>query len=103
MPSFQLDQVTRHLATRARWGWLEYAFWLAALASVFLLPGRHLILTEIAWLALFALSLDLILGYGGSILLGAAGGFCLGSSVAGPLGDEPHTHGAAASLALLGP
>jgi branched-chain amino acid transport system permease protein len=81
MPSFQLDQVTRHLATRARWGWLEYAFWLAALASVFLLPGRHLILTEIAWLALFALSLDLILGYGGIISLGHAAFFGLGSYV----------------------
>jgi branched-chain amino acid transport system permease protein len=81
MPSSQLDQVTRHLATRARWGWLEYAFWLAALASVFLLPGRHLILTEIAWLALFALSLDLILGYGGIISLGHAAFFGLGSYV----------------------
>jgi branched-chain amino acid transport system permease protein len=81
MPSFQLDQVTRHLATRARWGWLEYAFWLAALASVYLLPGRHLILTEIAWLALFALSLDLILGYGGIISLGHAAFFGLGSYV----------------------
>src|SRR5467141_3532890 len=79
MASFQLDQVTRHLATRARWGWLEYAFWLAALASVFLLPGRHLILTEIAWLALFALSLDLILGYAGIISLGHAAFFGLGS------------------------
>ena len=81
MPSSQLDQVTRHLATRARWGWLEYAFWLAALASVFLLPGRHLILTEIAWLALFALSLGLILGYGGIISLGHAAFFGLGSYV----------------------
>jgi len=66
MPSPLVDQVARYLATRARWSPLEYAFWLAALASVFLLPGRHLILTEVAWLALFALSLDLILGYAGS-------------------------------------
>src|SRR5213596_3811043 len=83
MPPLQLDQVTRHLATHARWGWLEYAFWLAALASVFLLPGRHLILTEIAWLALFALSLDLILGYAGIISLGHAAFFGLGSYAAG--------------------
>ena len=35
---------------------LQHAlFWLAALASVFLMPGSHLILTEIAWLGLFAL------------------------------------------------
>jgi branched-chain amino acid transport system permease protein len=57
MSSPLVEQVGRYLATRARWSPLEYAFWLAALASVFLLPGRHLILTEIAWLALFALSL----------------------------------------------
>ena len=46
---------------------------------MFLLPGRHLILTEIAWLALFALSLDLILGYAGIISLGHAAFFGLGS------------------------
>jgi branched-chain amino acid transport system permease protein len=76
------EQVARYLATRARWSPLEYAFWLAALASVFLLPGRHLILTEIAWLALFALSLDLILGYAGIISLGHAAFFGFGSYAA---------------------
>src|SRR5712692_7183087 len=82
MPSPLVDQVARFLATRARWSPLEYAFWLAALASVFLLPGRHLILTEIAWLALLALSLDLILGYAGIISLGHAAFFGLGSYTA---------------------
>ena len=79
MPSSVEDQVAHHLAARARWRPLEYVFWLAAVASVFLLPGRHLILTEIAWLALFALSLDLILGYAGIISLGHAAFFGLGS------------------------
>jgi branched-chain amino acid transport system permease protein len=82
MPSALVEQVARQLAARARWGPFEYAFWLAALASVFLLPGRHLILTEIAWLALFALSLDLILGYAGIISLGHAAFFGLGSYAA---------------------
>ncbi len=82
MPSPLLDQVARHLATRARWRPLEYVFWLAALASLFLLPGRHLILTEVAWLALFALSLDLILGYAGIISLGHAAFFGFGSYAA---------------------
>jgi len=77
-----VEQVARHLAARARWSPLEYAFWLAALASIFLLPGRHLILTEIAWLALFALSLDLILGYAGIISLGHAAFFGFGSYIA---------------------
>jgi branched-chain amino acid transport system permease protein len=82
MPTSLTQQVAHHLATRARWGWMEYAFWLAALASVFLLPGRHLILTEIAWLGLFALSLDLILGYAGIISLGHAAFFGFGSYAA---------------------
>jgi branched-chain amino acid transport system permease protein len=82
MPSALVDQVARHLATRARWHPLEYVFWLAALGSIFLLPGRHLILTEIAWLALFALSLDLILGYAGIISLGHAALFGFGSYAA---------------------
>jgi branched-chain amino acid transport system permease protein len=82
MPSPLVEQVARFLARRARWSPLEYAFWLAALASVFLLPGRHLILTEVAWLALFALSLDLILGYAGLISLGHAAFFGFGSYVA---------------------
>ncbi len=81
-PSPLVAEVARRLATRARWRPFEYVFWLAALASVFLLPGRHLILTEIAWLALFALSLDLILGYAGIISLGHAAFFGLGSYVA---------------------
>jgi branched-chain amino acid transport system permease protein len=82
MPSPLVEQVTRRLARRARWRPLEYAFWLAALATIFLLPGRHLILTEIAWLGLFALSLDLILGYAGIISLGHAAFFGLGSYIA---------------------
>ena len=57
-------------------------FWLARWRSIFLLPSRHLILTEIAWLALFALSLDLILGYAGIISLGHAAFFGLGSYAA---------------------
>jgi branched-chain amino acid transport system permease protein len=82
MPAPLTQQVAYYLATRARWGRLEYVFWLAALASVFLLPGRHLILTEIAWLGLFALSLDLILGYAGIISLGHAAFFGVGSYAA---------------------
>jgi branched-chain amino acid transport system permease protein len=93
MDSGAVKQVTHYLTNRARWSALEYSFWLAALGSIFLFGGywsevsplfanRHLILTEIAWLGLFALSLDLILGYGGIISLGHAAFFGLGSYVA---------------------
>jgi branched-chain amino acid transport system permease protein len=88
-----VEKLTHYLQTHARWGVMEYLFWIAALASVFVMGGywgdisplfsnRHLILTEIAWLGLFALSLDLILGYAGIISLGHAAFFGLGSYVA---------------------
>src|SRR5262249_62323194 len=73
------------LAARARGHPLEIAFWLAALATVFALPSRHLILTEIAILGLLALSLDLILGYAGIISLGHAAAFGVGAYAAGLL------------------
>jgi branched-chain amino acid transport system permease protein len=72
-------------ALRARWGIPEIAFWLIVVASVFLLPSKHLILTEIAILALFALSLDLILGYAGIVSLGHAAFFGFGAYAAGIL------------------
>jgi branched-chain amino acid transport system permease protein len=77
--------VADHLARRARWRPLEIAFWGAAVASLFLLPGKHLILAEIAILGLFALSLDLILGYAGIISLGHAAFFGFGAYAAGLL------------------
>ena len=71
------------LVRRGRWHPAEIAFWLAALASFFLLPDGALILNEIAILALFALSLDLILGYAGIVSLGHAAFFGLGAYTAG--------------------
>jgi branched-chain amino acid transport system permease protein len=56
-----------------------------ALATLFLMPERHLILNEVAIIALFALSLDLILGYAGIVSLGHAAFFGLGAYVAGIL------------------
>src|SRR5437899_6532853 len=71
------------LAQRARWRWPEIVFWLVAFAAILMPSGKHLILTEIAILALFALSLDLILGYAGIISLGHAAFFGLGAYAAG--------------------
>jgi branched-chain amino acid transport system permease protein len=81
-------QVAGFLAARARWRPLEIAFWVAAAASIFLLPGRHLMLTEIAILGLFALSLDLVLGYAGILSLGHAAFFGLGAYTAGLLAKD---------------
>jgi len=78
-------EIGGYLKDRARWHPLEIAFWLIAFASIFLLSGKHLILTEIAVLALFAVSLDLILGYSGIISLGHAAYFGFAGYVAGLL------------------
>lgn len=70
---------------RARWGHGETAFWLIAVAAIFVFSDRYLILTEMAWLGLFALSLDLILGYAGIVSLGHAAFFGVGAYCAGLL------------------
>src|ERR1700742_2887146 len=59
----------------ARWHWAEIIFWLAALACAFIFPSRYLIMTDIVRLGLFAMSLDLILGYAGIVSLGHAAFF----------------------------
>jgi len=74
-----------HARQHARWHWSEFAFWIATLASAFLFPSRYLIMTEIVRLALFALSLDLILGYAGIVSLGHAAFFGVGAYSAGLL------------------
>jgi branched-chain amino acid transport system permease protein len=67
-----------NLAQQARWKPLEYAVWLAILASPFVIKEQALIINEIAIVALFALSLDLILGYTGIVSLGHAAFFGMG-------------------------
>jgi branched-chain amino acid transport system permease protein len=91
--------VRSFLRARARFGPLEIAFWVAAFATVWLLPGRHLILTETAIWGLFALSLDLILGYAGIISLGHAAFFGVGAYAAGLIAK--HEIIVEPSLALL--
>src|ERR1700741_859753 len=71
--------------SRARWRAAEIAFWILALACAFLFPSRYLIMTDIVRLALFALSLDLILGYAGIVSLGHAAFFGIGAYGAGLL------------------
>src|ERR1700683_2977580 len=74
-----------HARQHARWHWGEIAFWILALACAFLFPSRYLIMTDIVRLALFALSLDLILGYAGIVSLGHAAFFGSGAYCAGLL------------------
>ncbi|MGO9357066.1 MAG: branched-chain amino acid ABC transporter permease [Xanthobacteraceae bacterium] len=85
MTSVPHEAMGQHLVAAARWRPAEIVFWLFAAATVFLFPDRYLILTEIAWLGLFALSLDLILGYAGIVSLGHAAFFGIGAYSAGLL------------------
>ena len=71
--------VQRQLLAPARWRGWEVALWVA----IWVVPiafGQHAaLINEIAILALFALSLDLILGYAGIVSLGHAAFFGLGA------------------------
>ena len=67
------------LLQSGRWKLWEYPLWLLALASPFVLSSHALIINEIAIVALFALSLDLILGYTGIVSLGHAAFFGMGA------------------------
>ena len=60
------------LLRASRVKWWEPAFWLLAMASPWLLSGHALIINEIAIVALFAISLDMILGFTGIVSLGHA-------------------------------
>jgi branched-chain amino acid transport system permease protein len=92
------DSIRATLSRRGRWGIGEILFWIVAAASLIFLHERHLILNEIAILGLFALSLDLILGYAGIVSLGHAAFFGLGAYTAGLLAK----HGVGEPLLGLG-
>ncbi|MBU3648275.1 MAG: branched-chain amino acid ABC transporter permease, partial [Limnohabitans sp.] len=61
-----------HLIAAADWRWYELVLWAAVFALPAVLPGHALIVNEIAIVALFAVSLDLVLGYTGIVTLGHA-------------------------------
>jgi branched-chain amino acid transport system permease protein len=106
MQSNTADFVRTALTRKGRWGIAEIAFWLVAAATLYFMPERHLILNEVAIIGLFALSLDLILGYAGIVSLGHAAFFGLGAYTAGVLakygwGDPLLGLGAAALIAAI--
>jgi branched-chain amino acid transport system permease protein len=70
---------------RDRWRAGEVAFWLVPLAAIPLLPGYLVLGSQILITALFALSLDLILGHARIVSLGHAAFFGVGAYTAGLL------------------
>ncbi|WP_298924674.1 branched-chain amino acid ABC transporter permease [uncultured Ramlibacter sp.] len=60
----------------------EPVLWLLAFAAPALMPSQALMINEIAYVALFAVSLDLVLGYGGIVSLGHTAFFGVGAYAA---------------------
>jgi branched-chain amino acid transport system permease protein len=73
----------RHLAAQLRLRPAEIAFWLATLLPFVLVPSYLVLASQIAITAIFAVSLDLILGYAGIVSLGHAAFFGFGAYTAG--------------------
>ena len=72
-----------HIARRSAWRPLEIVFWALTLLPFYLTPDYLQLASQIAITALFAISLDLILGYGGLVSMGHAAFFGLGAYAAG--------------------
>lgn len=68
-----------------RWKPMEIVFWLLPVAAFFLFPAYAVLISQIMIIGLFAISLDLILGYAGIVSLGHAAFFGLGAYTAGLL------------------
>jgi branched-chain amino acid transport system permease protein len=68
-----------------KWGRAEIAFWLVPIVAFFVFPKYLTLGSQIMIAALFALSLDLILGYARIISLGHAAFFGVGAYTAGLL------------------
>ena len=103
MTSSTLSEPQRYLEAQIRWQPVELAFWLATLLPFVFAPNYLVLASQIAITALFALSLDLILGYAGIVSLGHAAYFGFGSYTAGLIAKwgwgEPLTGLAAAAVA----
>lgn len=84
-PNTPLPPHLRALRQRERWKSAEVLFWLALAGVYFAFPTSLVFATQILITGLFALSLDLILGYAGIVTLGHAAFFGVGAYTAGLL------------------
>jgi len=78
-----LASANQYFAQQTRWRPLEIAFWLATLLPFVLAPSYLSLASQVAITALFALSLDLLVGYAGLVSLGHAAFFGVGAYTAG--------------------
>lgn len=89
-----------YFRAQTRWRPLETLFWIGTLTPYLLFPSYLQLASQVAIAALFALSLDLILGYAGIVSLGHAAFFGLGAYAAGLA--SKHGWGEPVSLLVLG-
>jgi branched-chain amino acid transport system permease protein len=94
-----LASASGYFEQQVRWHPLEYAVWLAALLPFVLTPSHLSLASQIAITALFALSLDLLVGYAGLVSLGHAAFFGMGAYTAGLIAK--HYWGEPLSLLLI--
>lgn len=85
MTAVSVQQAHDAIRRRARWRPVEIGFWIGAAVGYFLFPTHLVLLTQILISGLFAMSLDLLLGYGGIPSFGHAAFFGLGAYAAGLL------------------
>lgn len=85
MADVTLPQTNPHawLKRQSRWSPFEIVFWAATLLPFFFFPTYLTLASQIAIAALFAISVDLVLGYAGIVTLGHAMFFGLGAYAAG--------------------
>jgi branched-chain amino acid transport system permease protein len=87
------------LLSRHRFLWPEAVFWLLAVAVYFLFPQYLAIATTVLIVALFAVSYDLAIGFGGILTLGHALFFGIGAYSAGWIALAGWTEAVSGALA----
>ena len=76
------SELQARLLSPSRWRKWEIALWAAIWVTPFAVPQHAALISEIAILALFAVSLDIVLGYAGIVSLGHAAFFGSGAYAA---------------------
>jgi branched-chain amino acid transport system permease protein len=82
-PSKTRERAADYLITRHRFRSAEALPWLFAIAVYFIFPDRMTFGSQVLVMVMFALSLDLILGYAGIVTLGHAAFFGIGAYTVG--------------------
>lgn len=102
MPTISDNPAAMAVARRHRPHWMEAAPWILAIVLMFAMPEYLALWTQMAILILFAVSLDLILGYAGIVTLGHAAYFGLGAYTAGLLSAQHGWHEPITGLLVAG-